>query len=314
MWCFSLFEHVVVSEPFRSTVRQDAATAMFVKSLFASKAFKMQWDCTPAPSTSVCGVSLFYMDKALHAAGSWKGDSHNGGKLKFFALEQNSSAGAKEPHNAATVKATVDFPATVKCIFQLDAILFCVTAFEQVPYFSVCAPADPLSASVLTVCNDGIIRNLALHKILSHGSKSSIPVDGAQQQFEDAGASQSPDIVDFQAGVGSGVHVAASATFKGNDRLAIALSNQTCKFVKIPEISDANSSGTQQFVHGWSDDSAISFIHAAAARKMYTVAFISNHPQPNTVRAAALVFFFFAYLQTSCPAFIRQRLGVCRRR
>jgi hypothetical protein len=54
------------------------------------------------------------MDKVLHAVGSWKGDSRDGGRLKFFALEQNLSAGAKEPKNAVTAKATVDFPSTVK--------------------------------------------------------------------------------------------------------------------------------------------------------------------------------------------------------
>ena len=156
--------------------------------------------------------------------------------------------------------------------------------------------------SVLSVCNDGIIRNLNLHKILSHGSKTSIPVDGAQQQSDDSGTTESPDIVDYQAGVGSGVHVSASMVFKDNSGLAIALSNHMCKFVKIPEVNEANSSGSQQFVHGWSDISAIDFIPPESSRKLYTLAFICNHPQPNNVKI--LPFLFHLYEVTLRPAFL----------
>ena len=114
---------MVVSEPFRSTARRNSA-GKFVNSLFLSNAFKMQWSCTPSPSTSVRCVSLFYMHQVLHAAGSWKSDYHNNGKLKFFVLEEKQNAGAKDPKNIATEKATVEFPCTVSvflpCSFDVS--------------------------------------------------------------------------------------------------------------------------------------------------------------------------------------------------
>jgi hypothetical protein len=142
----------------------------------------------------------------------------------------------------------------------------------------------------LTVCNDGNIRNLVLLKILSIGSKKSIPVDGAQEQHDDGGPASSdiPDIVDFQAAVGSGVEVCACATFVSKSSLALALSNKMCKFLNIPDLKDENSSGSQQFVLGWSDVSAIDFIPPASSRKLYTVAFVCNHPRPNSVSCVSV--------------------------
>lgn len=142
------------------------------------------------------------------------------------------------------------------------------------------------------MCNDGNIRNLTLQKILSHGNRKTIPVDGAQQP-DDGGPSSSdtPDIVDFQAGVGSGLQVSACATFAPKSNLALALSNKICKFLNIPELKEENSSGSQRFVLGWSDASAIDFIPPTASRKLYMLAYICNHPQPNSVsRSCAAVF------------------------
>jgi WD40 repeat protein len=85
---------LIVSEPFRQR----------------PKAFKMQWICSPQdsrlipnPTTSVCCVSLFQKDRKLHAAASWKSDTTNDGKIRFFVLD--------ELHVAA--KAILDFPHTV---------------------------------------------------------------------------------------------------------------------------------------------------------------------------------------------------------
>jgi hypothetical protein len=78
----------------------------------------MQWVCTPSPSTSVRCVSLFYMHQVLHAAGSWKSDYHNNGKLKIFVLEEKQKAGAKDA--VATEKATVEFPCTVSAFLPCN--------------------------------------------------------------------------------------------------------------------------------------------------------------------------------------------------
>lgn len=136
------------------------------------------------------------------------------------------------------------------------------------------------------MCNDGNVRNLTLLKILLFGNKKSISVDGAQQQPDESGhsLSESPDIVDFQAAVGSGLQVSACATFASNGNIALATSNKICKFLNIPVLKEENSSGTQRVVLGWSDDSAITFIPSDASRKLYTLAFVCNHPQPNSVR------------------------------
>jgi hypothetical protein len=144
------------------------------------------------------------------------------------------------------------------------------------------------------LCNDGNIRNLALFKILSFGSRKTIPVDGAQQP-DDGGpsSSETPDIVDFQAGVGSGLQVSACATFAPKSNLALALSNKICKFLSIPELKEENSSGSQRFVLGWSDASAIDFISPPASRKLYMLAYICNHPQPNSVSRPYVAVFAF---------------------
>ena len=144
------------------------------------------------------------------------------------------------------------------------------------------------------MCNDGNIRNLALLKILSIGSKKSLPVDGAQEQHDDGASSDIPDIVDFQAAVGSGVEVCACATFVSKSSLALALSNKMCKFLNIPDLKDENSSGSQQFVLGWSDVSAIDFIPPASSRKLYTLAFVCNYPRPNSVSRVSVSFFYSA--------------------
>jgi hypothetical protein len=88
---------VVVSEPFRNK----------------PKTFKVKWVCSPLdakhvqnPSTGVCCVALFRKDRELYAAASWKSDTTNGGKMRFFALD--------ERHVAA--KSMLDFPDTVSAL------------------------------------------------------------------------------------------------------------------------------------------------------------------------------------------------------
>lgn len=137
---------------------------------------------------------------------------------------------------------------------------------------------------MLTVCDDGYIRSLDLHKCL--GKLKRIPVDGVNQA-EDGGATASDDslnIVFYQAGVGSGVQVCTSSTFANTSQLAIALSNKMCKFLKIPEMPQSSSSVSESFGQGWSHAAAIDFIPPAASRSLYMLAFISNHPRPNSVR------------------------------
>jgi len=48
-------------------------------------------------------VSLFRMGRELYAAASWKSDATNGGKMRFFALEDGH----------VTAKSVLDFPDTV---------------------------------------------------------------------------------------------------------------------------------------------------------------------------------------------------------
>lgn len=118
----SLFVHVIVSEPFRSMAHHDSS-GNFVQSLFLSSAFKMQWSCVPSPCTSVRWVSLFYFDHTLHAAGSWKSDYHNPGKLKFFALDEKKKAGAHGSNSGVMEKATVEFPSSVSVLYLLHVAM-----------------------------------------------------------------------------------------------------------------------------------------------------------------------------------------------
>lgn len=150
-------------------------------------------------------------------------------------------------------------------------------------------PQDSRYSSLLTTCADGIIRNILLQKCLSCGQKT-IQVEGALHQLEDeaSAALESPDVVDFQAGVGSGVHITASSVFNDGFHAAIALSNKICKFVRIPIVNEANTSGAQEVFHGSSDVSAVNFIPTDLSRKLYTLAFICNHPKPNSVSISAL--------------------------
>jgi len=92
------------------------------------------------------------------------------------------------------------------------------------------------------------------------------------------------NIVFYHAGVGSGVQVCTSSTFANTSQLAIALSNKMCKFLKIPEMPQSSSSVSESFGQGWSHAAAIDFIPPAASRSLYMLAFISNHPRPNSVR------------------------------
>ena len=48
-------------------------------------------------------MSLFRMGRELYAAASWKSDATNGGKMRFFALEDGH----------VTAKSVLDFPDTV---------------------------------------------------------------------------------------------------------------------------------------------------------------------------------------------------------
>ena len=105
--------HVVVSRPFRNNAANRNSEGAVVQTLFLCNVLKMQWACVPSPSASVRCVALFYVQNVFYAAGSWKSDHRNAGKLKFFVLEQNTSAGARDSNNVAIEKATVDFPATV---------------------------------------------------------------------------------------------------------------------------------------------------------------------------------------------------------
>ncbi len=135
---------------------------------------------------------------------------------------------------------------------------------------------------MLSVCDDGIIRVLDLHKCL--GKPKRIPVDG-EQQAEDGGSSDdSLNIVFYQAGVGSGVQVCTSSTFTNTSQLAIALSNRMCKFLKVPDIPKSSASSSQEVGQGWSHAGAIDYIPSAASRSVYVLAFIGNHPRPNSVR------------------------------
>jgi hypothetical protein len=134
---------------------------------------------------------------------------------------------------------------------------------------------------VLSVCDDGSIRVLDLRKCLI--KKKRIPVDGAQQAEDGVSTDDSLNIVFYQAGVGSGIQVCTSSTFTNTSQFAIALSNRMCKFLKVPDIPKSSSSSSQKEVLGWSYAGAIDFIPSAASRSVYVLAFIGNHPRPNSV-------------------------------
>jgi hypothetical protein len=94
---------VVASEPFRNK----------------PKAFKMKWACCPQdtkhvpnPSTGVCCVALFRKDRELYAAASWKSDTANGGKMRFFALDERQVA----------AKSMLDFPDTVSALSRRNCV------------------------------------------------------------------------------------------------------------------------------------------------------------------------------------------------
>jgi hypothetical protein len=113
--------------------------------------------------------------------------------------------------------------------------------------------------------------------------------------------------------VGSGLQVSACATFAPKSNLALALSNKICKFLNIPELKEENSSGSQRFVLGWSDASAIDFIPSPASRKLYMLAYICNHPQPNSVSRSCLpgcLFLLAIFVVTVCAAVLHQCSGI----
>jgi len=100
------------------------------------------------------------------------------------------------------------------------------------------------------------------------------------------------EVVDYQARVGMGVQITASAAFAADNNLAIALSNMTCKFIKIPAAAAAPSSPSSPSQSAASTDvkevSAIAFVPAAdASADRHVLAFTCRHPHPNNVSACS---------------------------
>jgi hypothetical protein len=145
----------------------------------------------------------------------------------------------------------------------------------QVPFFAVA----PLSGSALTVCHDGCVRSLNLSQCITGKGSQTDYVDGAE---EDTG----PEVVEYEARVGVGVQITASAVFPADNNLAIALSNMTVKFIEIPTATAA--SAQQQLGQDLTEVSAIDFVPPGSSHERYAVAFTCRHPQPNNVSCAPL--------------------------
>jgi hypothetical protein len=126
---------------------------------------------------------------------------------------------------------------------------------------------------VLTLCHDGCVRSLSLSKCVTGKGTE---IDVVDRSAEDGGSG----IVDYEARVGVGVQITASASFTVDNNLAIALSNMTCKFIEIPS---AAASAQQQLGQDLTEVSAIDFVPSDAAREHYVLAFTCRHPQPNNV-------------------------------
>ena len=101
------------------------------------------------------------------------------------------------------------------------------------------------------------------------------------------------EVVEYEARVGMGVQITASAAFAADNNLAIALSNMTCKFIEIPAAAAAApSSPSSPPQPAASTDvkeiSAIAFVPAAdAAADRHVLAFTCRHPHPNNVSACS---------------------------
>ncbi len=149
------------------------------------------------------------------------------------------------------------------------AVELCRDGFLQVSFFAVA----PLAASVLTLCHDGCVRSLSLSKCVTGKGTE---IDAVDRSAEDGGSG----IVDYEARVGVGVQITASAAFTVDNNLAIALSNMTCKFIEIPS---AAASAQQQLGQDLTEVSAIDFVPSDVAREHYVLAFTCRHPQPNNV-------------------------------
>jgi hypothetical protein len=143
----------------------------------------------------------------------------------------------------------------------------------QVPFFAVA----PLLASALTVCHDGCVRSLNLSLCITGKGSQTDYVDGV---MEDSG----PEVVEYEARVGVGVQITASAVFTADNNLAIALSNMTVKFIEIPTATTA--SAQQQLGQDLTEVSAIDFVPPGSSHERYVVAFTCRHPQPNNVSCA----------------------------